>query len=215
MFSFRDPLKSLADAGLDVETGNVLSESEAVKTLKSYQHALQLVEQEIQSETLRANIIEVSQANGDLAGLIESSLGRAKTRLHLNRLCRQAESAFVEKSVAASLQNGQSREFKQFFQKQRSLVEKSILNQSREAHGLTRPLLATWLSQRDGYLGEVASAEPCALLIRSDQGEVSWLDETPRELPINHEPQVIHGSQTNKNPTIFDEVIDFVGSLFR
>ena len=208
VFSFRDPLKFLADAGLDPETGNILSEAEAIKTLKNYQRSVQLVEKEIQDESLRARIIETDHANGDLAELIESSLGRAKTRLHLNRLCRQAESAFEKISAEATQKTRRFSEFKRLLHQQKSSAEKSV-NQSRETQGFTRMLLASWLNQREGFLREVAVAEPCALFIRSDQGDVSWIEDTPREMPSHQE------FLPGKTQSVFDTVSNFIGSLFR
>jgi hypothetical protein len=215
VFFFRDPLRSLADAGLDPETGNVLAEAEAIKSLKDYKRAVQRVEEEIQADAIRARITETITKNGDLSETIATSLGGAKSKLHLNRLCRQAEAALEEISRGDAHQKGRPTEFKRLLQQQKSQAEQSMTRQYRETDGFTKLLLASWLKQRAGFLGEVASTEPNALLIRSELGDVSWLDETPRGQPVNHRPQLNRGSQTDKNSSIFDDVLNFVGSFFR
>lgn len=215
VFSFRDPLKFLEDAELDPETGIVFSEAEATKSLKDYKRAVQRVEADIQEDAIRAKIIETSKTNGDLDEIIKTSLGGAKSRLHLNRLCRQAEAALADISQEEPHQKGRSTKFKQILQQQQSRAEQSMIRQFRETDRFKKVLLASWLKQREGFLGEVASTEPNALLIRSDQGDLALLDETPLEQTINHRPQVNHDSQLASNPSIFDDVFKFVGSFFR
>lgn len=215
VFSFRDPLKSLADAGLDPETGNVLSEAEATKSLKDYKRAVQRVEADIQEDAIRAKIIETSTTNGNLDEIIETSLGAAKSRLHLNRLCRQAEAALADIFQDESHQKGRPTESKRILQQQQSRAEQSMTRQFRETDRFRKVILASWLEQRDGFLGEVASTEPSALLIRTEQGDLALLDETPLEQTINNRHQMNHDSQPPNNSSIFDDVLNFVGSFFR
>jgi hypothetical protein len=215
VFFFREPLKSLADAGLDPETGNVLSEAEAIKSLKEYKRAVQRVEKEIQGDVIRARISKTITTNGNLAETIETSLRGAKSWLHLNRLCRQAEVALVEISGSEPHQKGRITEFKRLLQQQKSQAEQSLNRQFRETDVFTKLLLASWLKQRAGFLGEVASTEPNALLIRSEKGDVEWLDQTPKKQRLNHRHQVNHDSQPTTNPSMFDDFFKFVGSFFR
>ena len=214
-FSFRDPLKSLADANVDPENGMILSEAEATNNLKDYKRAVQRVEIDIQEDAIRAKIIEASVADGNLAETIETSLAAAKSWLHLNRLCRQAEAALADISQEGPHQNKRFTEFKRILQQQQKRAEQSIKRQFRETDRFKKVLLASWLKQRDGFLGEVASSEPFALLIRSDQGDIALLDEAPCEHSIGHKHQVNHDSQPANSSSIFDDVLNFVGSFFR
>jgi hypothetical protein len=192
-----------------------LAETVAIKSLKDYKRAVQRVEEEIQADVIRARISETITKKGDLAETIATSFGGAKSKLHLNRLCRQAEAALEEICGSAPHQKGRSIEFKRLVQQQKSQAQQSMPIQYRETDRFTKLLLASWLKQRDGFLGEVASTEPNSLLIRSEQGDVSWLDETSREQSINLRPQLNHGAQSDRNPSLLDEVLNFVGSFFR
>jgi hypothetical protein len=223
VFFFRDPLMSLNDATLDPETGKVLTEAQALKCLKDYKISIERLEVDIQTNAIRTEIIKTISTNGDMSNAIESSLGRAKSRLQLNRLYRQADAAFDDFFVAETNQRGKSHEFKRLLQHKKSKVEQSIMRLHRETDGFTKLLIASWLKQRDGLLGEIAATDPNAILIRSEQEDVSWTKEVPREQQIKHQPKINiptqseanKPTQSEKNPSIIDDVFEFFGSFFR
>ena len=191
VFLFRKPLKSLADAGLDPETGTVLSEQDAKARLKNIRNANLQLEKEIDRKVLRHAIIQAFEKEQHPTAIVEAALSKARTRLHLNQLCRLARSTIseIQQTNAKHLPHQQ----KEAIQESKNKVEQlegelqwQIRDHEAEIQDATRVLLAAWLVNRDGFLKEIAAAEPDALIVRSDCGDFTWMEERPllEETPV-------------------------------
>lgn len=216
LFSFRKPLKSLDAAGLDAETGNLLAECDAKDRLKKYQRANLQLDVEIKQEALRHCLIQTFRDAKELAPVIEQALTQAKTRLQLNQLIRLAECALVELQQAGTDQLLADRrnaigDANKMIKRLRHEVQWQIRDHESATQDLTRVLLAAWLAQQKGFLKEIAESEPDSLLVRSEFGDFSWMDERPI-------PEVEPNYQSPSSPastSFVDRVGEFIGSFFR
>lgn len=216
VFSFRKPLKSLEDAGLDAETGNLLGENDAKSRLKEYQRATLRLEDEIKQEALRQCLIQAFQDGKDLAPVVEKSLVQARTRLQLNQLSRLAEGALVELQQAATEQPLKDRtnalgEAHKTIKRLIHEVQWQIRDHESATQEVTRVLLAAWLARREGFLREITESEPDSLFVRSEYGDFSWMDERP--IPDEEPPQQNNSSAAPDS--VVDKIRKFIGSFFR
>ena len=170
LFSFRKPVKSLADAGLDAETGKLLREDEARKMLQEHQQAVHDLELEIKAASLRQNLLKAFAASKDLAPIIEASVTRARSMFHLNQLCNMTEIVLNEIQQKAPVQTDLLEKMRDWLKELNRKVRPQIQCHEQASQAVTHVLLGLWLTERTGFLKDIAVAEPDALLVKSDFG---------------------------------------------
>lgn len=181
VFSFRKALKSLHDAGLESETGIILTKHDAKNKLKEYHLAKIQVDGQIKQNILRHSLIQAFEDAKDLATVIEQSLTLSRTRLQLNQLCRMAESALVELQQTAGEEKLAKRTTLlcaalKTITRLKEEIPWQIRDQETVAQEVTHVLLASWLADQVGVLKDIAECEPEAILVRSDCGDVFWME---------------------------------------
>jgi len=211
-FSFRSPLALLSDAGLDPETGEGLSDSNAKEILKSFYRNRTEIDKRISDKLIAKQLDEALQKKGNLAEIIGAELSKAVTVLQLNQMSKMALRSLGD----AMEDNGHAmqRSEDDVFRKCREAVAKTkgecirgIKDGEAILHSATRVLLAEWLKRREGLLKSIAEADPGSLLVVSDCGDISWIEERMA-------PERIQADTASEN-TLFTSIGKFIGSFFR
>jgi hypothetical protein len=211
-FSFRSPLALLSDAGLDPETGEVLSDSKAKEILKSFYNKRAEIEKRISDKLIAKQLNEALQKKGNLTEIISAELSKAVTVFQLNQMSKMAL-----RSLGDALEgdgNSTQRSENDVFRKCREAVAKTkgecvrgIKDGETTLHSATRVLLAEWLKRREGLLKSIAEADPGSLLVVSECGDVSWIEERMVSERIQ--------ADTASEDSLFTSIGKFIGSFFR
>jgi hypothetical protein len=211
-FSFRSPLALLSDAGLDPETGEVLSDSKAKEILKSFYQKRAEIEKRISDKLIAKQLDEALPKKGNLTEIIDAELSKAVTVLQLNQMSKMALKSLGD--ALAGHGNSTQRSEGDMFRKCREAVAKTkedcvrgIKDGETILYSATRVLLAEWLKRRDGLLKSIAETDPGSLLVVSECGDVSWIEER----------MVSEGVQAEvaSEDSLFTSIGKFIGSFFR
>ena len=123
---------------------------------------------QIAAGALRHNLLEAFNKSKSLVPIFESSIIQTRTKLHLNQLSRLAAEALceIERNAVAdrTLPTGVRSEFMRIEEE----GKKNISEYERKNRDTTDVLLASWLSEQDGLIQQIACLEPNALLVRVD-----------------------------------------------
>lgn len=178
-FFFRRPLEKLGEAGFNPETGGSISLKKATEVQRTYLTEKKRLEVEILKESVAARIAADCQSGEIPEDAIYSLLCRAKTRLHLNQICRMVESAIAGSHSDEARPNGWESKARKIMAKARNKAERAIRDEQRVMQPVQEILLATWLSKRKGLLQELSDEDPCSILLRSDASSSPQTKKAP------------------------------------
>lgn len=183
VFFFKSPLSRLCDAGLDPETGLVLSHKEATARQRAFVSEIEALELEIQNGTASRILTSCFESDGDPSDPIAAWLGRARSRLHLNQLCRMMNAAAEGGGLDDPSAHRRVTLARRCIEEQRKLAERRLRDEQREMQPVQEVLMANWLSERSGLLRDLAEADPCSILIRSDSNAVARVRSPETKVP--------------------------------
>jgi hypothetical protein len=182
VFFFRSPLSRLADAGLDPETGSVLSQEDATARQSSFLIENEKLEREIQAQSASRDLQACVEAGGDQSKTIAGWLERPRTRLHLNQLCRMMRTALDYCESDNDETRGRVHHAYRCIDEQREQAERRLRDEQRSMQPVQEVLIAKWLSERTGLLHDLAEADPLSILIRSDFEAVTPVSSFPSRM---------------------------------
>lgn len=158
-FSFRNPLASLDEAGLNPETGNCLSEGDAKALLAQHQCQARKIDGQLERREIYKQLSKVLRAGGEAERLFHEGFKNLMTRRHLTLLSEQTEEALSD------FQNG-ARPLREADSAARGALKKAqksswrrIRKHEEEAAMMTNVLLAQWLRQRGRFLSQIAERQ--------------------------------------------------------
>ena len=181
-FSFRSPLALLSDAGLDPETGEVLSDANAKEIVKSFFRDRTEADRRISDKVISEQLKEAIQKKANLTEIISAEFSKAVTILQLNQMSKMALKSLIdglEGNRDSTQRSGDEVAKKLRDEVAQSKVEytRTIKDREMNLHSARRVLLADWLKRMEGLLKSVAEADPGSLLVVSECGDVSWTEE--------------------------------------
>lgn len=172
-FSFRSPLARLIDAGLDPETGEILSASEAEETLRSFYQKRATVDEQISGQHIAKRLARAIQKRQGLASVIGVELGNCVTVLQLNQVHKLINRG-LGPSMASSRVSAPGSEDQEIQTIRQTLADtkdaclRSVKESDAALQAATRVWLAEWLGRRIGYLKTIIQADACSVLVVSE-----------------------------------------------
>ncbi len=183
VFFFRTPLSRLSDAGFHPETGSALSQKEAMDKQRAFFYEVEQLEKELKIETVSRSLKSCLLSGGDPGEMITTWLGRPKSRLHFNHLCRQMTAALDDCHSNDTATQQWIRHARRCIDDLRQQAEYRLRDEQRSMQPVQEVLIAKWLSERTGVLRELAESDPCSLLIRSDSESVETATQARDDRP--------------------------------
>jgi hypothetical protein len=173
VFFFKSRLVSLSDAGFDPATGDSISQEMAMETQLELLEETKRLNVEIQDEATCKRLVENLESSATPDEVIATLLGRPRTRIHLNQLCRLLESVISNYRIGDEKANDWRSRARKAFKKEREGAERRLRDESRAMQPVQDVLMAKWISEREGLLRELGESEPCSLMVRSNCEAVS------------------------------------------
>jgi hypothetical protein len=176
VFFFRGRLLSLSDAGFDPTTGVSITQEMAMETHLKLLEETKRLDEEIQDEAACKRLVESLESSETPDEVIATLLGRPRTRLHLNQLCRLLEPIISNYRNGDEKANDWRSRARKGFKKEREGAEKRLRDEYRAMQPVQDVLIAKWISGHGGLLRELGESEPCSLMVRSDWEAVAKTD---------------------------------------
>lgn len=209
-FQFADTLLNLHSVGLDVETGEKVSEADAMRAIKDQQSARTDSETYVRSGKCVEELKAAIGRGGSIEDALEAILDRTNSILDLNRVCEQL-SCISDFEVVNDKLNRM--EFLKAISRKKSGQIRQIQRQQRKGQRAVWVILAQWYRQNDGLLGNLACKCPAALRCVSTVGVPLWEEE--KKLPAFAEGDERQPELANTNDGFLSWLGGVVSSVFR